>query len=65
MPGAIIGFSINVGATRFDQFDSLLDSVGIRFTCHRVPPWQSSRACTSCMASSHLLSGHDFNGALR
>eukprot|EP00969_Alexandrium_andersonii_P212664 9390184-Alexandrium_andersonii.AAC.1 len=28
MPGAILAFSINVGATRFDRFDSLLGSVG-------------------------------------
>eukprot|EP00969_Alexandrium_andersonii_P084140 3712074-Alexandrium_andersonii.AAC.1 len=27
-----------VGATQFDRFNSLLGSIGIRFTCRRVPP---------------------------
>eukprot|EP00969_Alexandrium_andersonii_P209395 9248530-Alexandrium_andersonii.AAC.1 len=38
-PQAIFAFSINAGSTRLDRFDSLLDSIGLRFACHRVPPW--------------------------
>eukprot|EP00969_Alexandrium_andersonii_P023460 1024310-Alexandrium_andersonii.AAC.1 len=37
-PEAILAFSMNVGATRFDRLDSLVGSIGIRCTCHRAPP---------------------------
>eukprot|EP00969_Alexandrium_andersonii_P354026 15441221-Alexandrium_andersonii.AAC.1 len=36
-------FSISVGATRFDRFDSLLGSIGTRLRCHRVPPWKQAK----------------------
>eukprot|EP00969_Alexandrium_andersonii_P157781 6973022-Alexandrium_andersonii.AAC.1 len=41
-PDAILACSINVGAARFDRFDSLLGSIGTRCTCHRVPPWENA-----------------------
>eukprot|EP00969_Alexandrium_andersonii_P256320 11331878-Alexandrium_andersonii.AAC.1 len=47
MPEAILACSANLGATRFDRFDSLLGSVGTRCTCHRVPP---------CKAASGIFS---------
>eukprot|EP00969_Alexandrium_andersonii_P148866 6582147-Alexandrium_andersonii.AAC.1 len=37
-PETSLAVSINVGATRFDRFDSLLVSIDTRFPCHRVPP---------------------------
>eukprot|EP00969_Alexandrium_andersonii_P012464 543381-Alexandrium_andersonii.AAC.1 len=54
MPEAILAFSINVGATRFDRFDSLLGSIDTLVTSHRVPPWLCSRA-TRMMAKSVQL----------
>eukprot|EP00969_Alexandrium_andersonii_P170046 7518082-Alexandrium_andersonii.AAC.1 len=35
---AVFACSIDVGATRFDRFDSLLGSISVQCTCHRVPP---------------------------
>eukprot|EP00969_Alexandrium_andersonii_P361708 15458144-Alexandrium_andersonii.AAC.1 len=42
MCNAVFACSMNAGATRFDQFDSLLGLAGARCTRHRVPPCQCS-----------------------
>eukprot|EP00969_Alexandrium_andersonii_P361577 15457892-Alexandrium_andersonii.AAC.1 len=51
----MLACSSNIGAARLVRFDSPPGSIGIRCTCHRVPPWFCLLNPMATMRSAHAV----------